>query len=77
MTFEEAVKLYLQAPTKRFGNEKSPAAHSTLLWMAARYPKGLRNPDTRKLNQYSKYLHDKNPLKVSCLLSLRISLSSS
>ena len=61
MTFEEAVKLYLQAPTKRFGNEKSPAAHSTLLWMASRYPKGLRNPDTKKLTQYSKYMHDKNP----------------
>lgn len=29
MTVEEAVKLYLQAPTIRFGNEKSPTAHST------------------------------------------------
>lgn len=61
MTFEEVVKLYLKTPTKKFGNKKSPAAHSTLTWMCSKTPEGLRDPETRKVYKYSKYLLDKNP----------------
>ena len=60
MTFEEAVELYLSEPTE-YGNPKSSAARCTLRWMSYKTPKALRDPDTKKLYQYSKYMHDKKP----------------
>ena len=61
MTFEEAVKLYLRTPTKKYGNKKSQPAYRTLTWMSSKVPKALRDPDSKKLMQYSKRLHDFNP----------------
>jgi len=54
MTFEEAARRYLNAPTKNAGNDKSPIAVHVITWMAQDRPKGLLEKKTGKVFVYSK-----------------------
>jgi len=61
MTFEEAARRYLNAPTKNAGNDKSPIAVHVITWMAEDRPKGLLDKKTGKVFVYSTAYHAKRP----------------
>jgi len=61
MTFEEAAKRYLNAPTKKAGGKKSPIAVHVVTWMAGDKPEGLLEKKTKKVFQYSAKYHAKRP----------------
>jgi len=61
MTFEEAAKRYLNAPTKKFGNAKSETVRHCVMWMADDKPKGLLDKKTKKVYAYSPKYHSKRP----------------
>tara|TARA_R110002012_G_scaffold12296_1_gene54976 strand:- start:270 stop:1283 length:1014 start_codon:yes stop_codon:yes gene_type:complete len=60
MTFEEAVKEYLSEKSDS-GNPKNEVAIGCLRWMARKVPSGLRNPETGKVQRYTKKSALKHP----------------
>tara|TARA_B110000090_G_scaffold70133_1_gene80181 strand:- start:192 stop:1220 length:1029 start_codon:yes stop_codon:yes gene_type:complete len=61
MTFEEAARRYLNAPTKKAGNKKSEIAVHVITWMAQDRAGGLLDKKTGKVLQYSEKYHAKRP----------------